>query len=643
MDRATFAARARRAAAAGAIACMMVATFATGSAAGSEPQAKRGDASPSWDSAPTLVDDVLIPEDGRERSASLAMNATAERPTYDVVFFRIDTATEQSGLTSASAQELTERAHAWWAEATNEAAPVLRYRGMRTVTSPQESVCGLDEAEDAVGQGTLEALRPSAGADEVLYVLVSPDTGCASAGVAWLGVLGLWVAYDDRPDRLLSVTLHEMGHNFGLRHSGNLMWNGGRDVWLGDGEDWVDDYGDQADIMGYGVYYSEGPSGPFRAISGLHGLNNQRLGGISTSEIAHVDAGENRTFTLTASNSDTAGGVKLLYLPAFNRSKFVIEYRAATGVDEFIDGGPRSGVMVRMNNYGDNAGPANYDPSGVGTVVWRAGHRYSDPIYGFPLYGFTGGQTTRLPDGTQIAVNSTANGSASITVSRPPDTTPPVFDGEPFIVGCYEFTWPVSECEQLANSRGVWNGNGYWPTVYDETWAESITLEVDGETTDQLVRSAVGADGGWYDVRGNQAGSSTGVRLSVGVHTLEFVARDASGNEARVGTRLTVKADDETPVAPRPGMIRGVKVGPRGKVAIVTWKAPPAKWQVTKYQWQRLVAPGLMGKWHTIKNGSARQLKVALPRRGELASVVLRAVSNGGPGPYVQVGLPTRR
>lgn len=233
-----------------------------------------------------------------------------------------------------------------------------------------------------------------------LLVYFPYTSACAWAGMAYIGWDRLWInGYLDT-----RVTVHELGHNLGLRHSHSVTCTDGGTPVPWSASCGRSDYGDPFDAMG-GSYW--GGVGRFNAaqanlLGWLDGRKESASGGGGTFEIEPL--------------GQRAPGTQALRLPGTTRDVWV-EFRRATGVDSWLGPGATNGVLIHLPADVGGSDILDMTPaSDPVDAVLRAGRSWVDPGTGWA-----------------IRVDDVGPGAATVTVARPADVAPPVFTDPPTV------------------------------------------------------------------------------------------------------------------------------------------------------------------------------------------------------------------
>ena len=154
-----------------------------------------------------------------------------------------------------------------------------------------------------------------------------------TAGVAFVGARGAWL---HNSQWNLATCAHEVGHNFGLQHSG--AWDTDDDTVIGPGEVW--NYGNVFDLMGVG------PSSAFKRH--FSASTKVYLDWLPMSDVVKITTSANTTSRIRAMDKMQADGNKrALAVDRWGTSDdYWMEYRQTYGTSY----GMRDGVLVNWAN-----------------------------------------------------------------------------------------------------------------------------------------------------------------------------------------------------------------------------------------------------------------------------------------------------
>lgn len=514
------------------------------------------------DGAAEVASDALIPEPGTRPLRTIpATRLSGAGAVYDLHVYVLVTPTRPLVVSQTQMQTYIQRVNEFYAEQLGAVAPSFRFTSFSAVPTQQESTCGVEPAEAVVGADALRALKPTAGALDATWLIVSPDVlssvTCDYGGQAWLSSRGAWARHQARAvaSGWFYLTLvHEFGHNFGLTHASKVYTREGVRGWQGDGLDEFEPYEDQADPMGAAPYVRNAASGTWNFPTvNLQGHHRNVLGGMPASAIASVARGA--TTTISLSTLTASSGTRLIYLPLFNRAKFVLEYRSATGNDAPLTGryAPGAGVYLRMVNTGHDQGPAGYDPgagpratASTGTVSWTAEEWPKGSTAYSVRQGHVAGNSMTLPDGTTITVGAVSPSTAQVTISRPADTEPPSFTTSAYLDGCYS-ALNGTPCALRARETapGVATADLTLPRVTDNQWVSSFTVAVNGAVVLRRTSPPPGIIGERDGLAEGSAAEVVPLSLAAGASVVTLTVTDLAGQTYSESTTVSV-----TPLRP---------------------------------------------------------------------------------------------
>lgn len=236
---------------------------------------------------------------------------------------------------------------------------------------------------------------PGPGKHLMLYV-PSTDTQCAY-GLAEVGASLHAGGYLYVRDDLTSVIAHELGHNFGLLHSGSEECQGAVET----GTCATVEYGDLYDVMG----------ASWDQVGSLNAAQSARLGFLPSGQVQAVGASDaGGTYTLAALSGST--GTRAIRLTAPSGTVYYLEYRAPSGQDSYLGDaglnwpGLQSGVLLHRVETSSTA-----DSSMLLDPTPTAGSDYASD----GLTAFAVGQRVALAGG-EIVVTVSATSATAATV-----------------------------------------------------------------------------------------------------------------------------------------------------------------------------------------------------------------------------------
>ena len=299
----------------------------------------------------------------------------------------------RDGVTQASAaQQMFTDTNGWYREASYGAVGITGdVTPWMTITAPAGNKC-YAEMHTIMDQATSQAA--ARGYDWQSYdslVVYFPWAGglpgsdCGtSAGWAYIGGNSVWLnGYMDR-----RVTVHELGHNFGLEHSNSYMCPGGG---IGTTGCTYSEYGDDYDAMG------AWDAAHFSA-SQKHRL--QWMGGGRT--LDWTEGGSAKLVPMTEATS----APHIAQIRARADRTYWLEYRRPDGYDAVLPPGGHDGVLLHVEDYGISFGPALLDASP------------SDGV-GVPTASLKPGQTWTSPEGYKVTLASMDASGAQVSVVAP--------------------------------------------------------------------------------------------------------------------------------------------------------------------------------------------------------------------------------
>ena len=265
------------------------------------------------------------------------------------------------------------------------------------------------------GLSTGPAAAAAAGYDLAAYdrhlVYFPYEAGCGFSGAAFIG--GSVSAINGRENLENGVTLHELGHNYGLWHANKLTCSIGAAFFALAGGCGHTEYGDQHDVMGSSIW--DPPFGP--AGKGHFGAFHLDQLGWLAGRVADVPSSGGK-FELKPIEI-TARGLQAVRLNDGQRT-YWIYYRQPIGVDAFLAQvpGATDGVTIQLDGGTSNPGSWVIDltPDGdFGGVALKAGAAWLTPNSAY-----------------RIEVTAVGSKSASIRIKRPDCLVRNAFTGEVF-------------------------------------------------------------------------------------------------------------------------------------------------------------------------------------------------------------------
>ena len=311
----------------------------------------------------------------------------------------------------------------------------------------------------------------------------------------------------------IGVTVHEMGHNYGLWHAN--AWrctSGGVPVTTG-GSCHSEEYGDPFDAMAAG-----NDGGHF------NGVEKDRLGWLTNRKRAvNGTSTTPSSFTLAPLEKNTTTPVVAVISSKSTTRKYYVEYRQPLGYDSFIEPAQANGVQLRFRDT-SIAQNSQYldvlpgDDQFFGSAVLRAGKRWTSS------------------DGVRITVGTVSATGATVTVvgGQPAGTVP----GVPRSVAATARDGSVRVTWQPPASDGGSSVDSYHITRTDSTAVYTAA----GSATHFDVPNLTNGTAYMFTVKArNAAGRSAGASVwGKPVVMPPTVAFSAPGANATVGSPATV-------------------------------------------------------------------------------------------------------
>jgi autotransporter-associated beta strand protein len=397
-----------------------------------------------------------------------------------------------------------------------------------------------------------------------------------TAGVAWVGGRGAWL---HNSQWNLKTCAHELGHNFGLPHSG--AWDTDDGSVIGLGEAW--DYGNVFDIMGVGP--SPHSSRHFGA-----SVKNY-LDWIPDSDVVKITTNGTTTTRIRAMDKVQADGNQraLVVQRPGNSDDYWIEHRQLYGTNY----GMRDGVLVNWANI--NGGyqqplllDMQPDTSEKTDAVLPIGMTFSDTAAGIHITPVGRGTD---PDGVNWIDVTTTRGSVSGNL--PPTASLSATNSNPAVSGSVTFTCTASDPngDTLAY---FWDwGNGTTTTTNSPTASKSwpaagvyivqcTVSDMKGLTTTADYVVQVGGASGTFFIEG-VVSTIQGLPLqgiAVRVSPTQSANTDASGRYIITGLAsgtYTLTASTGSTIQPD-GFTNPVTVGPSLQDRNFTRPSYPLTW-----------------------------------------------------------------
>lgn len=247
---------------------------------------------------------------------------------------------------------------------------------------------------------------PGPGKHLMLYL--PRNTAACAYGLAEVGGSLHAGGYLYVQDTLTSVIAHELGHNFGLLHSGSQECNGSLETAPCD----VQEYGDLYDVMG----------ASWDQVGSLNAAQAARIGVLPAAQVQSIAASDPGGTVTLAPLSGTAG-VRAVRLTGTGGQVYYLEYRSPAGQDVYLGQGPttnweglRPGVLLHRV---ETASSADSSTLLDGSPTSGSGYAYDmDDVLpvgvSVPVSGGAIQVTVQSTDGSGAQVRIDANPGAGL-------------------------------------------------------------------------------------------------------------------------------------------------------------------------------------------------------------------------------------
>lgn len=299
---------------------------------------------------------------------------------------------------------------------------------------------------------------------------------------------------------VVSVVAHELGHNFGLRHSHSL--NCGSEI-VGEGCTSIE-YGDVLDVMGGtpGTYNGERPAAHFNAFQKelLGWLNHGISPPLTTVQNTN---GQFSIKNLEAARDNTPRALKIgntaLVCNIAPKEWYYVEKREAVGFDSFLSWLPNtvsSGVVIHRVTQGDAGSSYLLDMNKPDTnwpqVALAVGDSFTDPVTGLTIQP--------LSTGTGFANVNVTYAPASCA-NKPLVTVSPTDVVWKIPGQVATFTLSIANADSCACAGSVFSATASVPAGWSSSSTQTATL-APGVTAQAQVDVTVPANAsvGFYDL-----------------------------------------------------------------------------------------------------------------------------------------------
>ena len=320
------------------------------------------------------------------------------------ILIMLATWTQPDTVTTASARaQIFDEDHRWYQEASYQQLGLSGdVTPWMTITGPANGECFNDREGIMSRAKTAATDRGFTLGNYDNFILYFPENSavpgddCAgTAGFAYVGAPNTWLnGYMD-----LRVTVHELGHNYGLQHA-NSYFCSNADLAATCS---FSEYGDPYDAMGDGFDHV----GHFNAYE-----KNKLDWFIGRTPPADLTAGGSRTLIPLESSAAGVAGIKVTASP---QRVYWLEYRQPVGFDAGLPAQATTGALVHIVD------PSVRDISEETSMV----DAYPNTGTQSAFLQIRSGASWRSPEGFVFSVGSLSSAGAAVTVT-PRDTVAPV-------------------------------------------------------------------------------------------------------------------------------------------------------------------------------------------------------------------------